>query len=142
MYRVYLRQPSQTAHISDTHWLVVHHRMTAVDYVSKGKKRKTRRATEAKYPLVTGAHNTHRLNDDDADTDIWLNAGSSMELQEWHWDGYDKDPSPGVHMWSKPGADHPALFSADENVGANANHQGAFFQTTYTNGGLFRKEGD
>jgi hypothetical protein len=144
MYRVYLRQPSQKAHISDTHWLVVHSRMAPlgiIDYVEMGRGMKTRRAYEEDYPLINlSVHNTDRL-DGDAVNDIWMNAGSSMNWMRLSWDGYDKDPSSGVHMWSKPGEGHPALFSANEDDGMGAPVKGAFFQKGHPDGGLFRKMG-
>jgi hypothetical protein len=136
LYRVKVTQTVVGGMISDTDWLVVHPRRKAINYVEKGKDGKRRYADEANQPLNWSGTNKDRLNSDDAQTDIWIapnTGGHDFKDLEFHFDGYTHDESGGgIHRWGKNGL-HQSY---------SGNHRGAFFQSGYTGGGVFKQLGN
>ena len=139
LYRVKVTQTVEKGTISDTDWLVVHPRLKAINYVSKGKDRKRRRSNETQEPLNWTGTTTDRINDppvgtnDDAPTDIWINsvgAGIAFKDLNLHFDGSTKDSDGSVHLWGKNN-----LYQSDRGVHIG----GAFFKEGHVNGGLFKK---
>jgi hypothetical protein len=134
LYRVKVTQTVVDGMISDTDWLVVHPRRKPLNYVDKGKEGKLLQATEVKQPLNWPGTNKNRLNDDDPQTDIWIEpntGGHNFKDLEFHFDGYSHGESGGgVHKWGTYG-----LYQSPSGVHIG----GAFFQEGYTGGGLFKK---
>jgi hypothetical protein len=142
LYRVRLfHAANPTDTLSDTEWLVVKPRKSAIGYVKEGKEGDREEPSSSNTHSVSGETTTTTAGiagGGDARTDDWIRAsdlvsGMKGHFKDKHFDGYSKsgtsDVSGGIFKWGRSG-----LYES----GSGDLLGGAFFQSSHPNGGVFK----